>query len=170
MKYVKIAALTTVLILFGRVNLTFGAHDFESGVRYWGYYAPVMSTLGAGNAMGFGVEFNRHTFSVRTAATDTQPMRGTWDIAVMYGRAGMIGSFYATGSTGAAVIAGEQYPELFGGESEGTMEPMLAFPLEGQLSWPVNNILALGIYAFLNVNTNQPFGGIGLTVRLGKLK
>ncbi len=170
MKYLKIIALTTIIVLLGRVDSTFGANDFESGVRLWGYYAPVMSTLGPGSAMGIGVEFNRHIFSVRTAATDTQPMHDTWDIAVMYGRAGTIGSYYISGSTGAAIIAGEQYPNLFGGESEGAMDPMLAFPLEGELSWPVNDMLALGIYALMNVNTNQPFGGLGLTVRLGKIK
>lgn len=164
-------AFLSVMLLLLTVSNTAAqnTNDPDPEIKFWGHYSAGISTLGPANAIGLGVDYHRHTFSVRTSATDTSPVNDTWDLAIMYGRSTMAGSFNLTGGVGAAVIAGEQYSGLVNGTAEGTMEPMLAFPLEGHLSLPVTQTLTIGIYSFANINTNQPFGGLSASIRIGRL-
>ena len=138
--------------------------------RYWVHYTQGFSTMGAGSAVGLSVDYSRHVFSIRTSATDRIPGNGTWDVGMMYGRSVFLGSMYVSGGVGFSVIAGEQYSGLIGGNADGTMEPMLAFPVEGHLSFPLTRFAAIGVYSFLNINTNQPFGGVGAAIRIGRVK
>jgi hypothetical protein len=47
---------------------------------------------------------------------------------------------------------------------------MIGFPLEGTITWSAARVLALGVRGFANVNTGQPFGGLGMTVQVGRIR
>lgn len=141
----------------------------DSGLNYWVHSGTSVSTLGVGVQGGLSFDYNRHLFSLRTISTDLDYGAETWDIALLYGRGITYRSLYISAGAGASVIGGKKYSQLFGGEST-EAETTLGFPLEGQISWTPTGFIALGIYSYANVNTEQPFGGIGLNIRLGDLK
>ncbi|MBP3191704.1 hypothetical protein [Natronogracilivirga saccharolytica] len=142
----------------------------KSESRFRSSFSYGITTQGPGSATGISYEFNRHILSARIASTDPLWGDDVWDIAVMYGRAAMIGPFYANTGVGASIVGGNQYPRLIGGDPEGKMDRILGFPLEGNVSWLVTDYTALGLYSFINVNTNQPFGGLALSLQIGRLR
>jgi hypothetical protein len=63
-----------------------------------------------------------------------------------------------------------RYSRLFGGGEAEEFDPMIGFPLEGQLAWTPTGVASVGLHAFANVNTAHPIGGLGLFIRLGSLR
>ncbi len=141
----------------------------NSELSYWVHGGPSITTLGTGVSGGVVFDYNRHVFSLRTTSTDTNYGTETWDIALLYGRSVRYKTLYISGGVGAAVTGGTKYSQLLGSTNGEQMETMIGFPLEGHLSWEPTNFLALGLYSFVNVNTEQPFGGLGVTLRIGRL-
>lgn len=139
-----------------------------SNIYYGVHFAPSLTTLGPGLSGGVTVEANRHVFSLRTTSTAPTPADETWDVGLLYGRAVFIRSFVLSASTGVAVVSGTRYRSLFGSGPGRAMDTMIGFPLEGTAVWSPVSALAVGVRAFANVNTEQPFGGIGLTVHVGR--
>lgn len=146
------------------------ADDSASDLRYWVHAGPSITTLGSGMHGGLAVEFDRHVLSLR--ATSTEPAFGdeTWDVALLYGRAMVIRPFVLSGGTGVSVVGGTRYGGFFGGGPGRSLDPMIGFPLEGQIAWRPTAVVAIGLYGFANVNTGQPFGGMGMTLRVGNLR
>ncbi len=139
-------------------------------VHFWMQGGPAVTTLGAGMHAGLGVEFDRHVLSLRGTSTDRSVGAETWDVAFLYGRALVVGHVHLSAGAGVAVAGGESYGQLFGGEQGEHFDPMIGFPLEGRASWMPTGVLAVGLYGFANVNTGHPFGGIGASVRVGRLR
>lgn len=140
-----------------------------SSTNYWVHGGTSINNLGVGIQGGLAVDYNQHVFSLRTVSTDMPYGAQTWDVALLYGRSTTFRSWYLSAGVGAAVTGGTKYPGLFG-SGEGTpMETMMGFPLEANLFWQPTNFVGLGIYSFANVNTEHPFGGMGLTIRVGNL-
>lgn len=146
------------------------ADGTETEVHYWIHGGPTATTLGIGIGGGIAVEFDRHVFSLRGVSTDPTPGRETWEVAFLYGRGISTENFYLSVGAGTSVVGGVGYPRLFGGGEGEAFEPMIGFPLEGRVSWAPTDVMALGVYGFANVNTAQPLGGVGLTLRLGHLR
>lgn len=142
----------------------------ETGVQYWVHAGPAATTLGLGASGGVAVEFARHVFSLRGTSTDPTPNGETWDVALLYGRATTPGAFFLSAGTGVSIVGGTQYSHLFGRDEGEDFEPMIGFPLEGRLAWSPPGPVAFGLYAFANVNTAHPLGGLGLTLHLGRLR
>ena len=69
-----------------------------------------------------------------------------------------------------AVVGGRRYDALFGGGDAEPFDTMIGFPLEGHATWLPTPVLAVGLHAFADVNTEHPFGGIGVHLRLGRLR
>lgn len=146
------------------------ADGTETEVHYWMHGGPTATTLGIGTAGGIAVEFDRHVFSFRGVSTDLTPGREAWEVAFLYGRGTSTEHFFLSAGAGTSVVGGVGYPRLFGGGEEREFEPMIGFPLEGRVSWTPTDVMALGVYAFANVNTAQPLGGVGLALRFGHLR
>lgn len=142
----------------------------DSELDYWIHTGTSVSTLGIGIQGGLSFDYNRHVFSLRTTSTDPSFGAETWDIAFLYGRSITYRPFYVSAGVGASVVGGKKYSRLFSSENAETAETTLGFPLEGQVSWTPTGFIALGVYSFANVNAEQPFGGMGLTIRLGNLR
>lgn len=144
--------------------------DSAADIRYGVHVGPSVTTLGAGGSIGLTLEADRHVFTLRAASTDPTLGRETWDVGVLYGRALFVRSFTLTASAGVAVVSGQRYTTLFGDGPGEDLEPMIGFPLEGAFMWNAARVLALGVRGFANVNTGQPFGGIGVAVRVGRMR
>lgn len=133
--------------------------------------APTVTTLGTGVSGHASVDYNRHVFTLRAASTDPQFGTDLWDVALLYGRSHWMRDWYLSGGAGASIMGGEyNYSNLLGGPNDDRVETMIGFPLEGQISWVPVSFVSLGAHVFANVNTEQPFGGAGVSIRLGKLR
>jgi hypothetical protein len=91
-------------------------------------------------------------------------------VGLLYGRAVTLGRIRLRGGTGVAVTGGRSYDRLFGGGDGTPFGPVIGFPLEGHVGWVPTAFAAVGIHAFADVNTEHPFGGIGVYLRLGRLR
>ena len=140
------------------------------GTHYWLYAGPSLTTLGPGASAGVSVETDRHVFSVRATCTDPSFGQETWDVGFLYGRALPVGPFVFSASTGVAVVSGTRYGSLFGSGVGRDLETMIGFPLEGAIAWLPTRTIGVGLRGIANVNTGQPFGGLGVTLRLGRLR
>lgn len=139
-------------------------------VQFWLRGGPSVTTLGAGLQADVGVAFDRHVLSLRGTSTDRAVGAETWDVALLYGRALRVRDVHLSAGTGMAVVGGRRYQRLFGGGRGEPLDPMIGFPLEGHVSWTPTGVVAIGLHAFANVNTGQPFGGAGVSVRAGRLR
>lgn len=168
------SARTLLLVIAGLLSVATAvgqpADDAVSDVRYWVHAGPDLTTLGVGVGGGLAVEFERHVLSLRATSTDPSPGEETWDVALLYGRAMVVQSFVFSGGTGVSVVGGTRYENLFGRGPGNPLETMIGFPLEGQVAWTPTSIVSIGVRGFANVNTGQPFGGMGVVVRVGNLR
>lgn len=158
-------SLLSVSVSFGQPS---GSSDTDAS--YWAYGGPTATTLGVGASGGIAVEFDRHVLSLRGVSTDQTLGRETWEVAFLYGRAATTENFFLSAGAGTSIVGGMRYPRLFGGGEGEEFEAMIGFPLEGQVAWTPTGVVSLGLYAFANVNTAHPLGGVGLTLRLGDLR
>lgn len=136
----------------------------------WLQSGPTLTTLGPGVHAIVGVAFDRHVLALRGASTDFTPDGETWDVGLLYGRTLTMGRLHLWGGTGVAVVGGTRYRRLFGGDDGEPFDPIIGFPLEANVAWLPTAVLAVGLHAFADVNTEHPFGGIGVHVRVGRLR
>ncbi|MBD3276418.1 MAG: hypothetical protein GF372_13970 [Candidatus Marinimicrobia bacterium] len=114
---------------------------------------------------------NNHLFTLGMNSTSLQGFTSdTWDVSFYYGRGGSRGALHMSAGVGVAIISGKTYSGIFGGEPSEQMESMIAFPLRGEVGWISNRFIAPVLFGVVNVNTNQPFGAIGIALRLGKMR
>lgn len=170
MKHAYCACILLCLLLFPASALGQPTEAASAGTNVWGYGGPAVTTLGSGISGGLAVEFNQHVLSLRGVSTDMSPGAETWEAAVLYGRAATTENFFLSAGTGVSVVGGTGYPRLFGGGTGEAFDPMIGFPIEGQVAWAPTSTLSVGLLAFVNVNTAQPLGGLGLTLRFGALR
>lgn len=142
----------------------------DSYIDYWVQGGPSVTTLGTGLQAELMVDYNNHLFSISTTSTDVDFGTETWDIALIYGQSMNYHSFYLSAGTGVAVLGGDGYSDLFGRGTKTSIETTIGFPLRGQISWQPIHFLGISINSFFNVNTEQPFGGVGVSLRVGKLQ
>lgn len=151
---------------------TFGqpSHDSVTDINVWIHGGPAATTLGLGMIGGAAVEFDRHVLSLRAVSTDQALGDELWEIAVLYGRATATEHVFLSAGVGTAVVGGTRYPRVFGGGEGEDFEPIIGFPLEGQIAWTPVRAVGIGVHAFANVNTAHPVGGVALTLRLGDVR
>ncbi|MEL7833681.1 hypothetical protein [Fodinibius sp. Rm-B-1B1-1] len=172
-----IVRLRSIFILLSFIFMTGVSNSYsqsvqkgDSDVNYWVEGGPSLTTLGTGLQAGLMADYNNHLFSISTTSTDFDFGAETWDIALIYGRSMSYRAFYLSAGTGVAVIGGSGYSDLLGKGTKKSVDTSIGFPLRGQLSWQPISFMALGIYGFANVNTEQPFGGIGFSLRVGQFE
>lgn len=137
---------------------------------FWFYGGPSATTLGIGSQVGLAIDHKNHLFSIDATSTDLGFRNETWDIALTYGRTMSYRSLYLSAATGMAVVGGNGYSDLFGKGTRTPLETTIGFPLRGQISWRPINFFGIGMNSFFNVNTEQPFGGIGVSLSVGKFQ
>lgn len=155
---------------FGQPTPAQRAEPSDTDVSYWAYGGPAATTLGIGASGGVSVEVDHHLFSVRSVSTDPSLGGETWEVAFLYGRVTATEEFLLSAGAGTSIVGGIRYPRFFGGGEGEEFEPMIGFPLEGQVAWTPNKAVALGLLAFANVNTAHPMAALGVVLRLGDLQ
>lgn len=162
--------LVVVIAGFGVTPATAQTDAQSSRVLYWLYAGPSLTTLGVGASGGVSIEADRHVFSLRATTTDPTFGHETWDVGLLYGRALFVQSFTFSASTGIAIVSGTRYGSLFGRGPGRDLETMIGFPLEGVITWTPTPVFGVGVRGVANVNTGQPFGGLGVTLQVGRLR
>ena len=91
------------------------------------------------------------------------------DIGLLYGRESSTDSFHFSFAAGLGRVTGERGEGgLFGSRED--ISPTIGIPLELQCNWEPSNYFGLGLTGFANINIEQFFAGIALSVQLGKLR
>ena len=139
-----------------------------------GFWVETMThynTVGTGYGIKASMDFNRHQFHLRGIRANSRDYdQQTWEIGILYGRCAQINSWLISGATGVAAIGGYRYSDLWGQNGPEEMDTMIGFPMEGQIYWSPVSFAGVGLYAFVNVNTAQPIGGMGLSLKVGNLR
>lgn len=133
----------------------------------WMQVSPSITTLGLGFNAGIKAQIRNHYFALTTNSTELSYWNETWDISIIYGRHAQIHPFKFYIGTGVSVLGGTSYTSLFETSKHESFGPVIGFPLEGSVFWHPIPVAGLGLTTFANVNTEQPFAGIGITLRAG---
>ncbi len=140
----------------------------ESEFSWRAFGGPNISTTGTGLSAGISFQNRNHQFTLRAVSTDPDPQESTWEIGVLYGQSTSSNSLLLSAGAGFSVVGGKRYPRLIADDRQERLEPMIGFPLEGRAVWQPTGYVGIGLYGFANINTGQPFGGLGLMMHLGK--
>mgnify|MGYP006293390753 CR=1 FL=1 len=160
-----------IFLLSGSKIYSQNTHQSETVSLYWTQFGISITSLGPGLAGNLTLDHNNHLFTLGMHSTSLHGFtRDTWDVSFYYGRGWKKETFHLSAGAGVAIISGKTYSGIFGGEPSEQMESMIAFPLRGEIAWVSNRFIAPVLFGVLNVNTNQPFGGIGIALRLGKMR
>ncbi len=141
-----------------------------SEVAVWAQIAAGYATGGDNAAIMLGAssQIRSHVISVRSATTFNLFDDDFWDFALMYGLASRTSGSRITASAGVAIVDGHRCANFFDACEE--ISATIGLPLALDVAWIGLGFLGLGIHGFANINSEQSFGGIGLTVQLGKLR
>lgn len=137
------------------------------------------SSLGfAAGSAALSLEVNHLLISARSTANASEPIGGEEyeDYALVAGYGWRVEDVRVSVAAGLAYVRGSEWREergpwvsLFGGERV-LRGPVLGFPLEIQVFYRLGRFVGVGTYAFCNLNALKPFGGVTVTLILGKLR
>ena len=133
--------------------------------------------LGAGSEdfAGHAALFYQHRanlFALRASATAGLFDDGIQDVALLYGRAHGPRDRWRLGlATGLAVVDGCIEPgegSLFGDcEAQPTV---VGVPVDAQVVWLPSEYVGLGLHGFADFNSVRSFGGVTLSLQLGRVR
>jgi hypothetical protein len=158
-----------MILSTGVSSFTFAQSDSLSAKTpsIWIQAGPTITTLGLGYNGSINAQIQDHYFALKTNSTELSIWEETWDISLIYGRHAQINQFNFYAGTGFSVLGGTSYTSLFETSTQEDFSPVMGFPLEGSVYWHPMRSVGIGLNAFANVNTVQPFGGVGITLRAG---
>ncbi|MDP2497723.1 MAG: hypothetical protein Q8W44_06990 [Candidatus Palauibacterales bacterium] len=112
-------------------------------------------------AASLDISWSDHILSLRTAAVEPGLLFESGD------RYNDVGLLY-----GQAVRWGDGIAALSGGIglARGDLETRPSIPIAARVAWHFSPAFGIGTYWFLNINREQPFGGVTLTIELGVLR
>lgn len=140
----------------------------DNNNRFWINAGLGVGTLGGAGIASTSYQFGLHLLSIRGAVTFEILGDDFWDIGMLYGLATSKQNYHASISSGMAVMGGSRSAGFF--EQSEVISRQIGFPLEGQLFWWPSNVFGLGLNGFVNLNMEQTFAGLTLTLQLGKLR
>ncbi len=141
------------------------------GNRYWVNTGLGVGTNGMALIAGTHYQFGPNLLSFRGCVTTEVLGDEFWDIGLLYGWASSEYDYHISFSSGIAVMGGSRSEGgLFSDTPREVISAQFGVPLEGQLFWRPSGNFGLGLYGFANLNTEQSFGGLALSVQLGKLR
>ena len=87
----------------------------------------------------------------------------------MYGVGSRTQNSRITGSLGVAIVDGQCCEGLFIGTCE-DIDATIGLPLAIDVAWIGLDVMALGVHGFVDINSEESFGGVGLTLELGRMR
>ncbi len=137
--------------------------------RFWLNIGPGIGTVGSfAGVAGISYQFGANLLTVRGSTTGDLLGEHYSDIGLLYGRVFSNDSFHTSFAAGLARVSGQRSEELFGSSDD--ISPTLGLPLELQTYWKAASFFGIGVTGFANINENQSFAGLALSVQLGKLR
>ncbi len=137
-----------------------------------------VSSMGSfgGNA-GLSIQYGKLIYTLRGTANSEEYLRGGdefFDVGLLIGIASETQKSHASISIGIAIVTGSRYQKTpsffgFGGKSVDII-PTIGLPIESQLFLKLSRSIGMGFNIYLNINKEEPFGGITLNLLLGKVK
>lgn len=159
--------LVIVLSLAGTPMVAQQQRPAEHPVRFWATGGLGVGTEGFATVIGLDVAIRQHLISVRSAAVEGIFHDRFWDLALLYGRAGRWRRGMAGGSIGVAFVDGERCSLV---AACVPVSARISLPGAARAAWHPFPALGVGIYGFLNINSEQTFAGAVLAVELGRLR
>lgn len=158
-----VAVSTLVLLLVTGVG-TVTAQDSggaEGNGMMW-----LTGGLGTGSedlaaAASLDISWSDHILSLRTAAVEPGLLFESGD---RYNDVGLLYGHAVRWSDGIAALSGGI------GVARGDLETRPSIPIAARAAWHFSPAFGIGTYWFLNINREQPFGGVTLTLELGILR
>lgn len=162
-----VLSLILLSIIFSSTAKAQESDVVSSTPSLWVEAGPSITTLGLGYSGGLNAQIRGHYFAVKSNSTDLSYWDETWDVSFIYGRFAERNNFKFYAGTGVSVLGGTSYSSLFETDKSEEINPVIGFPLIASAYWHPVQFVDIGLHAFANVNTEQPFGGLGITLRAG---
>ena len=115
-------------------------------------------------------QFGKNILTLRAAGTGELFWKSIGDNGLLYGLALKQGQVFVSVGAGLAFVEGSISDGLFSTRELEKIGPTIGIPLEAQLFWRPTRFLGIGLYAFANLNSEEPFAGITLGFQFGKLQ
>jgi hypothetical protein len=140
--------------------------------RFWISAGLGVGSEDFGGSANVAFQHGSRLFSLRTTATAGLFDDGFGDVALLYGYATPTSRRHHAGAAiGVAIVNGCIDPgegSLFSScIDQGTV---LGLPIEAQLAWLPAKFLGIGLYGFGNLNRMRSFGGVTLSLQLGRVR
>jgi hypothetical protein len=170
------ATYLMVVVCFAGAN-SFGAQQslHENNSRYWFGGGLGISSLGdiAGSADAC-IQSKAILFSLRLTANSAGLFRDEFfDIGLLIGPVTRSRNGHASIGIGISQVTGSRCEGLniFSTRSaRKDITPTIGLPIEAQLFRNMTDNLAIGFYVYGNVNAEENFGGVTLSLQFGKLR
>ena len=121
--------------------------------------------------MGISWQVRPHLLSLRSTVAFELFGTAAWDVSVLYGRSTQYAQFRTSAAVGVGVVGGSR--RVGNGALFGRREPLPWVPgiaLELQAFVEQNGKTGIGLVAFGNFNSQQPFAGLALALVFGRLR
>lgn len=137
--------------------------------QFWLNIGPAIGTSGSLSGIAsVSYQFGTHLLSLRGSVTGEVFGDHFSDISLLYGRATTHPSYHVSFAAGIARVTGQRNEGLFGPKEK--LSATIGFPSEMQIYWKPASFFGLGITGFTNINREQSFAGMALSLQLGKLR
>ncbi|UCE05771.1 MAG: hypothetical protein JSW07_19605 [bacterium] len=140
---------------------------------YWVNFGAGAGSIGE-NAIALSANatyhFGKNLLTLRSAGTGELFGKTIGDDGILYGIVLMQKQVLFSVGVGLASVKGSFSHGLFSSRPPEKIGPTIGIPLEAQLFWRPAHFLGIGLYAFANLNSEEPFAGITLGFQFGKLR
>ncbi len=115
-------------------------------------------------------QFGKNLLTLRAAGMGELFGKSIGDNGLLYGLALNQEQVFVSVGAGIAFVEGSISQGLFSIKAPEKIGPTIGIPVEAQLFWRPAHFLGIGLYAFANLNSEEPFAGITLGFQFGKLR
>lgn len=148
--------------------------------KYWGEVAIGPGTIG-GASVAAAFNYQRNGLLITGVADGqysddwfSEDSRSLWEYGALAGIASIedFKPFFASLSAGIALTLKRRCTEncgLFDEESEWDRDVFIGLPIQGRISWRLGDYLGIGILGMANINAEEPFGSINLSLQIGDM-
>jgi hypothetical protein len=153
----------------------------EAGeTNYWLNVGIGRSSMGgfAGSA-NISIQFNKYLVSLRaTGNTETTDFLSSgdefYDIGLLFGIAPLRSEMLVSAAIGIALVGGSrdtgESSWFFGNVGRENIGTNIGLPIEIQIFQRLSSYMGIGAYIYANINNEESFGGIALSLQLGKFQ
>jgi len=167
--------MATVSVLLLSIPLHVGAQISPSSRSSW--WASAGLGVGALNSHGdpafagraaLSYRFRHNLLTVRSTVDARLFGDSFWDVGILYGRAKHGPRETTSFSVGVGAAGGERGEGIFSNVTH--QATTIAIPIEMQVFWIPTSVFGIGVCGFANINHEESFVGVVLTVEVGKLR